>query len=196
MIIAFFICKTAEKRIHYNDFVTLTSIMQLVAPNYNGRTCFFLFVASLNWNPATCSICVLVAISSRICMCALLSLSTYCLLPSVFCPLLSAICLFPSQLGCLVLPCPCSNCCMAQFSVVQPPPTLGCHLFAHIFFKFCHKNWFMWLPQNVCCPHATRLRMESPPAVQCTACLSAGWCWFVNLKSGSRVKCLHWKLLA
>lgn len=26
----------------------------------------------------------------------------------------------------------------------------GCYLFAHIFFKFCHKNWFMWLPQNVC----------------------------------------------
>lgn len=49
------------------------------------------------------------------------------------------------------------NCCMAQISAVQPPllrsfspSPLGCYLFAHIFFKFCHKNWFMWLPQNVC----------------------------------------------
>lgn len=95
----------------------------------------------------------------------------------------------------------------------------ACYLFAHIFFKFCHKNWFMWLPQNVCfLSHSTQTLaptgcLSLPPAsselarscwcpvryFQCTLpCLSTGWCWFVNLKSGSRAKFLHflahWKL--
>lgn len=98
------------------------------------------------------------------------------------------------------------------------PSPLGCYLFAHIFFKFCHKNWFMWLPQNVCfLSHSTQtlaptgfpapastglplsLVLVSSAFSQCTLpCLSTGWCWFVNLKSGSRAKFLHflahWKL--
>lgn len=46
----------------------------------------------------------------------------------------------------------------------------SCYLFAHIFFKFCHKNWFMWLPQNVC------FLSHSTQTLAPTGCLSLPPC--------------------
>lgn len=62
------------------------------------------------------------------------------------------------------------------------PSPLGCYLFAHIFFKFCHKNWFMWLPQNVCfLSHSTQTLAPTgfpalPPPLPRLGCLSLS-CW-------------------
>lgn len=120
------------------------------------------------------------------------------------------------------------NCCMAQISAVQPPALLLLAFSAWLLFVCAHifqvlpqkliyvtaaKRLFP-LPQHadsrshrVPCPAPApastglplSLVLVSSAFSQCTLpCLSTGWCWFVNLKSGSRAKFLHflahWKL--